>query len=49
MEVRIEDNVKPGDNVELVEVNGVYVVRRLDKKVVFVGPTFIKEDETEGR
>jgi len=48
MEVRIEDNVKPGDNVELVEIDGVFVVRRLDRKVVRVGPTFIKEDEPKG-
>ncbi len=47
MEVKIEDNVKPGDNVELVEVNGVLIVRRLDKKKVYVGPTFIK-DQPEG-
>ena len=40
-EVRIEDNVKPGDNVELVEINGVYIVRRIDKKTVLTGPHFV--------
>ena len=40
-EAKIEDNVKAGDNVELIEVDGVYIVRRIDKKTVLTGPHFV--------